>query len=454
MNLPEGFLAQFASWGIAALDNLSVALATEPVVSVRYNTAKGVMPNPDADIVPWCTVGCYLAERPAFTFKPQFHQGLYYVQDASSMFLRHVVAALTADASAVRYLDACAAPGGKTTAALDVLPKGSLVVANEYVATRAAVLRENLIKWGVPCAVRSGDTSRFAADGAVFDIIAADVPCSGEGMMRKDAKAVEQWTPALVDECAARQRQIIDNLWPALAPGGYMIYSTCTFNRAENEQMVEYMIEQYGAEPVEIRIDSSWGIVPAVGADIPAYRFIPGAVRGEGLFLAVVRKPMDDEPEFTPCSKPRKEKSRKGTKEKLPSIPKEVTTWLKPDCGAELKAMPDGSIKALFPMQWPDFPYIPELEVATVKGRDVVPTHDLAMSVHLNREAFACQEVDEPTALEYLHCQSIILPGDAPRGIVLLTHQNKPLGFVKNIGSRANNLYPRSWRILKDVNLK
>lgn len=449
MDLPKGFLEQIASMDVEALNRLPEALATEPSVSVRYNTAKGAKPTSNADLVPWCSVGCYLAERPVFTFDPALHQGLYYVQDASSMFLRHVVACLTADGVPVRYLDACAAPGGKTTAALDVLPKGSLVVANEYVATRAAILRENLTKWGVPCAIRSGDTARFAAEGAEFDVIAADVPCSGEGMMRKDVKAVEQWSTALVAECAERQRQIIDNLWAALAPGGYMIYSTCTFNRAENEDMIEYMIERYGAEPIEIPTKSEWGIVSAVGTEFPAYRFIPGALRGEGLFLAVVRK--SEDAAGIESFKPRKEKRSKGAKEKVPALPKEVMSWLKPESGAVLKAMTDGSVKALFPMQWPDFPYIPELEIATLKGRDMVPTHDLAMSVMLNVEAFPRQEVDEPTAMEYLHCQSITLPSETPRGVVLLTFGGKPLGFVKNIGSRANNLYPRSWRILKSV---
>ncbi len=286
MDLPAGFMAQFATLGVAALDALPQSLAAEPSVSVRYNSRKGASVPEGCDPVAWCPTGCYLAERPAFTLDPAMHQGLYYVQDASSMFIHHVIDHLTASGEPVRYLDACAAPGGKTTAALDVLPAGSLAVANEYVAARASMLRENLAKWGVPCVVRQGDTSRFAADGAVFDIIAADVPCSGEGMMRKDAKAVEQWTPALVAECAARQRQIVDNLWLALAPGGYMIYSTCTFNRTENEEMVQYMIDRYGAEPVEIPVDPSWSIIPAIGNDFPAYRFIPGAIRGEGLFMA------------------------------------------------------------------------------------------------------------------------------------------------------------------------
>ncbi len=350
------------------------------------------------------------------------------------------------------YLDACAAPGGKTTAALDVLPAGSLAVANEYVAARASVLRENLAKWGVPCVVRQGDTSRFAADGAVFDIIAADVPCSGEGMMRKDAKAVEQWTPALVAECAARQRQIVDNLWLALAPGGYMIYSTCTFNRTENEEMVQYMIDRYGAEPVEIPVDPSWSIIPAIGNDFPAYRFIPGAIRGEGLFMAVVRKPLSAEA-VTGSGRQKKQKQQKQrdnrSRKETIRIPAEVREWLLPESGVDLSVSAEGNVVAMLRSQWADFPYMPEIEMATLKGRDLIPTQMLAMSCFLNPEAFPCHEVDKNMALEYLRNQAVTLPVGTPRGMVLLTYGGDPLGFVKNIGSRANNLYPRSWRILK-----
>lgn len=452
MDLPDGFMAQFATLGVAALDALPQSLAAEPSVSVRYNSRKGASVPEGADHVTWCLTGCYLAERPAFTLDPAMHQGLYYVQDASSMFIRHVIAHLTMSGDPVRYLDACAAPGGKTTAALDVLPGGSVAVANEYVAARATVLRENLAKWGVPCVVRQGDTSRFAADGAVFDIIAADVPCSGEGMMRKDAKAVQQWTPALVAECAARQRQIIDNLWPALAPGGYMIYSTCTFNRTENEEMVQYMIDRYGAEPVEIPVDPSWGIVPAIGNDFPAYRFIPGAVRGEGLFMAVVRKPLPAEA-VTESGRQKKQKQQKqrdnrNRKESV-RIPAEVREWLLPECGADLSVSAEGNVVALLRSQWVDFPYRPEIEMATMKGRDLIPAQMLAMSCFLNPEAFPRHEVDKAMALEYLRNQAITLPTGTPRGMVLLAYGGHPLGFVKNIGSRANNLYPRSWRILK-----
>lgn len=446
MLLPEGFMARFEGLGVPALDALPQALAEEPSVSVRYNRLKHSLPPDGADTVPWCPEGCYLPSRPQFTLDPALHQGLYYVQDASSMFIAHAVRHLTASGQPVRYLDACAAPGGKTTAALSALPPGSLVVANEYVPSRAAILRENLVKWGAPAVVTQGDVSRFAADGASFHIIAADVPCSGEGMMRKDPKAVEQWSPQLVSQCADRQRYILDTLWPALLPGGFFIYSTCTFNLDENEHMVRYLIDRYGAEPVEIPVDPHWGILPAIRESFPAYRFIPGAVRGEGLFMAVLRKPAADEP-LPAARQPRKNRgSRQPVKAKVPD---EVRHWLIDADGVELTSAPDGTVVARFSSLCQGSPYVPQLAVASLKGRDLVPSHALAMSTALRPDAFPLFEVDTPVALDYLRAQAVTLPSSAPRGIVLLTHRSHPLGFVKNIGQRANNLYPREWRILK-----
>lgn len=208
MNLPEGFIESLSQGSGAPLfAGLPEALSLDPVVSVRIDpgkTPRGGWAD-DARAVPWAeTSGRYLPSRPAFIFDPLMHQGAYYVQDASSMFLGHAVRHITEGHSGpVAYLDACAAPGGKTGAAIDALLPGSVVWANEYVPQRAAVLRENLAKKGYPLTiVTTGDTARFAALPASFDIIAADVPCSGEGMMRKDAEAVAQWSPALVAQCA------------------------------------------------------------------------------------------------------------------------------------------------------------------------------------------------------------------------------------------------------------
>ncbi len=448
MLLPEGFMSRFEGLHVPALDALPQALDEEPSVAVRYNLLKHASPPDGFDAVPWCPEGCYLPSRPQFTLDPALHQGLYYVQDASSMFIAHVVRHLTASGDPVRYLDACAAPGGKTTAAISALPAGSLVVANEYVASRAAVLRENLLKWGAPAVVTQGDVSRFAADGATFHIIAADVPCSGEGMMRKDEKAVSQWSPGLVEQCVSRQRYILDTLWPALLPGGFLIYSTCTFNLDENEHMVRYLMDHYGAEPVTIPVQAQWGIIPAIGDSFPAFRFIPGAIRGEGLFMAVVRKPAGDELLHVPQRAEAKKKRRIPPASRS-KVPDEVCRWFDPAVGITLSSAADGSVTANFPTHWPGFRYVPQITVATPRGRDLLPSHALAMSVALRPEAFTRVDVDIPVALDYLRCLSVALPSSAPRGVVLLTHRSRPLGFVKNIGSRANNLYPHEWRILK-----
>lgn len=457
--LPEKFIEQIDA--LAAIDprvaGLAEALTQEATpVAVRFNRRRlSAFPEavggvPTTACVPWCPAGSYLSERPQFTLDPALHQGLYYVQEASSMFISHVIRHLVAGDDSPRvYLDACAAPGGKTTAAIDALPEGSLVVANEWDYRRAAILAENVMKWGYPGVIVSrGDTSRFTRTGALFDIIAADVPCSGEGMMRKDPEAVAQWSPGLVKQCAERQREIIDNLWEALKPGGAFIYSTCTFNREENEEMVQYLIDTHGAEPVEIPTDGMPGISGAVGADFPAYRFMPHRVTGEGLFMAVLRKSAD-----APASTPRRTKSKGGRADKKGS---KGTLSLPPFTPNGLEVITHEETLWGIPSQWREVAegllstldvLLAGVEIGTVKGRDVVPSQGLALSTLLDLNKVSHVEVDRETALNYLRREAVTLPDDAPRGHVLLTHGGHPLGWVKNLGNRANNLYPANWRI-------
>lgn len=424
--------------------------STEPSVSIRTNIAKypekphTVADKPVNKSIPWCKEGYYLSERPLFTFDPAIHQGLYYVQDASSMFIAHILKTLTdGNDTPLVYLDACAAPGGKTTAAIDNLPKGSLVVANEWDYRRAEILRENIIKWGYPASVVSrGDTRRYSKLRETFDIIAADVPCSGEGMMRKDTEAVDQWTPALVEQCVERQRTIIDNLWPALKPGGYLIYSTCTFNRHENEEIIEYIINEYDAESVMIPTDLFDNILPAIGSSCHGYRFMPHLIDGEGLFMAVIRKPGTSS------------RQNKNKETKSPKIPFKIPSWIPSDLTpilsgdtlygivSEWKGLIDRLTSTLDVI-------MPGVELATVKGRDLIPSQGLAMSTSFKRGTVPEIEVDTDTALAYLRRDTITLPEETPRGHILLIHDSMPLGWIKNIGNRSNNLYPTSWRILR-----
>lgn len=448
--------------------------STPPSVSIRLNPRKTGNTRPeiaaDATSVPWWRNGVYLSRRPDFTHDPAMHQGIYYVQDASSMILAHVVETLVrrlredeaSHATPIRYLDACAAPGGKTTAAIDALPDGSFVLANEFDFRRAEILKENIMKWGYPSvAVSRGDTVRFRKLPGWFDIVAADVPCSGEGMMRKDETARTQWSTALVAECAARQREILQNLWTTLRPGGYLIYSTCTFNTVENEENIAWLIDTFGAIPVAIPLpEGSEGIYTSPTG---AMRFLPTRLQGEGLFMAVVQKPGDtaSDVEANPAPLSSRKKSGKAPRDGKPSQKGAITQaeataicdrWLDGDFTTLLSADSINAVPAHIA------PLLPQLQVnldmihtgiavAAIKGRSIIPSQSLALSTPLRRHSFPMIETDHATAIAYLRRES--LPGfDAPKGAVLLTYGGYPLGFANNLGNRANNLYPAQWRIL------
>lgn len=447
MTLSADFIAQMRAILPDEADALLAAItSTEPSVAIRVNPLKApAHAAPALRRVPWCDAGRYLAEREPFTFDVDFQSGRYYVQDASSMFIHHVLRHLVKEP--VRYLDLCAAPGGKTTTAISALPQGSMVVANEIVNARARVLCENLQKWGAPrCVVTCNAPHHFGRLSHFFDVVAADVPCSGEGMMRKDEQACRQWSPALVKQCADLQRSIIADVWDALRPGGLLIYSTCTYNTLENEQMLAWMVHEYGAEPVAVPVPEQWHIHPAIEGNLPCYRFMPHRTEGEGLFMAVLRKP----------DAPRKEvrlKKAKATKAKPLPVPKDVRFRLKDADHFDFSVVNDEVVAVPADMA-PIMPAFADLNVmhmgvnvGAMKGKNCVPSHSLALSSALNPAAFPTCEVDYLAAMAFLRGEALSLP-QAPRGYVLLTYHSQPIGFVNNLGNRANNLYPKAWRVL------
>lgn len=424
------------------------ALEAAPEVSVRLNVKKAAgLSVAGGERVPWCGEGYYLPSRPPFTFDPLLHAGVYYVQDASSMFIGRVLRRLTGE-TPVAYLDLCAAPGGKTTAAIDALPEGSLVVCNEIDRTRAQILRENIVKWGSPnCVVANDGAAAFGKLKGFFDIVAADMPCSGEGMFRKDEEAVRQWSPGLVADCAARQAEIASAVWDALRPGGLFVYSTCTFNREENEKMADYVADRLGAEPVEVATDPAWRIRPGIGTAKPCYRFMPHSTRGEGLFVAVLRKSGDAPSRGT--------EKRAGKNVKKLSVPSSCRDFLLSADRFELSADGDGEVTALPLAHLAKIRQIEQfakvihrgVHLATVKGKNVVPAHALALSSELRADAFPSADVDYRQAVAFLRGEAVSLPHGAPLGHTLVRYRGYPLGFVKNLGSRSNNCYPKEWRI-------
>ena len=376
------------------------ALQQEPPTSIRMNpTCSSRSPFSFEARVPWCQGGLYLPERPNFTLDPLFHAGLYYVQEASSMFL-DLVLRQHLPTGPVNALDLCAAPGGKSTIIQSLLPAGSTLVSNEPIRPRAQILAENMQKWTLPSLYQESlqqrprqlpiVTNNFPADFSrarcMFDIILCDVPCSGEGMFRKDPDAIKLWSTNTVEKCQRLQREIVIEAWKCLKPGGLLIYSTCTFNTRENEENIQWMIsEEFGATPLCVDIDPAWQITGSLlpGFHAPVYRFIPGFTKGEGLFMVALRK------EGT--SKPSSGNELKGL--------------------AAMRLMPDDFIK------------------------EISNSHPPLVNVPRQQ------------ALQYLHREAIVLPPETSRGMVCVAFDGHPLGLAKNLGTRANNLYPKQWRI-------
>ena len=369
----------------------------ESPVSIRLNPrkAKGLTAI-DAEPVPWCRDGYYLRKRPNFTMDPLLHAGCYYVQEAASMFLDEVLRQAVQGTvplcdlshswdSPYNALDLCAAPGGKSTLLRAAVPDDCVLYSNEPVRNRFNILSENVQKWGYDNHIVTCQYARdFRRSKQKFDIILCDVPCSGEGMFRKDPATISEWSPQNVEKCWRLQRDIVADIWPCLNEDGILIYSTCTFNTKENEENVRWLLSEYDAEVLPIDIKSEWNITGSLleGFTGPVYRFIPGITRSEGLFMAVLRK---------------------GRLSPVPSLDREGHRKLHAQVTAPLSTK------------------------RGVGGESV--------------------ELSYQQAIAFLRGEALQLPEDTPRGEVEVCFEGHPLGLVKNIGTRANNLYPKQWRI-------
>ncbi len=377
----------------------------EVSVAIRLNPFKGY-DGPSGTQVPWSPYGRMLETRPSFTLDPLFHAGCYYVQDSSAMFVGHVFRRLVksdfADASFLRVLDLCAAPGGKTTDLAASLRESFgdkfLLVSNEVMKARVGILDDNVALWGDPnVVVTSVDPAAFASLKGFFDVIVADVPCSGEGMFRKDARAREEWSPAVVELCASRQKRILADVWPALRSGGALVYSTCTYEQSENDDNLLWAAEELGGEILPPQDEFS-----EYGVELTRYGSLlrAGVVPGEGQWVGAMIKTAA--------------------------------------CGGKSAAL-----ESLHPLRQ-------GLKKGVMKGKDFVPDADYPLSIAFDKNEYPMLEVDRQTALKFLHRDALVLPS-AALGYNVITYQGHPLGFVKNIGNRCNNLLPKGRRILMNV---
>jgi 16S rRNA C967 or C1407 C5-methylase (RsmB/RsmF family)/NOL1/NOP2/fmu family ribosome biogenesis protein len=448
MIFPEAFRQRIKLQQYIDSEALLLALEEPSPVTIRINSNKWKSVPENGERVPWCHDGFYIEKRPPFTLDPLFHSGSYYPQEASSMFLEQVYNQTLGNRKNVRALDLCGAPGGKSTHLSTLIGQNGMLVANEVIRSRASILAENITKWGLSnTIVTLNDPSSFKMLPGFFDLILTDAPCSGEGMFR-DRIAIREWSVENTALCAERQKRILMDVWPALKENGLLIYSTCTFNPGENEKNIKWLTGKHEAESVSLDIYNFAGITEIDYLGIKGYGFYPGKVRGEGLFISVLRKTGKQENNI-----PRNKVSGNF---KVSGEEKAVAAeWTLFPSEALLKS---GEKIYAFPGTYDDYLLLSNnlrviktgTKICTVKKKNYLPSHDIALSLFYRNDSFPVVNFDLNQALDFLSRKSIIV-NDTPRGWIIATYEGVKLGFLNNIGSRTNNYYPVEWHIRMDV---
>ena len=431
--------------------NTSIRFNSEKPVDIAKifsdeNNCETVLASP----VPWNANGYYLSTRPSFTADPIFHGGAYYVQEASSMFLEEALKQSVDLSQPLRVLDLCAAPGGKSTLLQSALSDQSVLVSNEVIKSRVNVLAENMAKWGAAnVVVTNNDPKDFKRLSGYFDLIVVDAPCSGSGLFRKDPKAINEWSEQNVELCSQRQQRILADCLPALKAGGTLIYSTCSYSPAEDEEICDWLMEQHPLISIELRLKNEWNIITtnAPLSNAKGYRFYPDKLKGEGFFIAAFRKENASGAESRGLT-------AKGKSERLSSKEIEVVKpWL--DKGDdffyinqqdEAIAVPLHMENDLAVIQSALYIKKAGVKLGVIIRNELIPAHELAISNIINPQTTAL-EVDKFTALQYLRKQEITVDSNC-RGWVLLTYLQISIGWIKILPNRINNYYPKEWRII------
>lgn len=437
IELPEAFVKRVSEDTFLG-NSLLAALDEEQPVAIRINSLKGVSVFSGLEAIPWSKNGFYLAERPVFTLDPHFHGGRYYPQEAGSQFIDCILRQLSLPEDPV-VLDLCAAPGGKSTLITDFLEGKGLLLANEVIQSRSRILKENLMKWGAKnTLVSNNDPADFETLNHTFDCILIDAPCSGEGMFRKDPEARNEWSVESVNLCAARQKRIVMDVWDSLKPNGYLIYSTCTFNEQENEANVEWILSQTDSELVSPDIPFA-----KKGRNEIGYYALPSELKTEGFYVVVIRK----------LGEERIQKNKSKKKSSLTRIKAEswMNDWISTDesefvqWNNYLFAVPNGKLELIENLHSKLRIIKLGTELGEISRKGLIPNEALALSEGLLSSQIPDIELSKEEALHYLKGETFNLNGK--HGFNTVSFEGTKLGWIKHLGNRFNNLYPKEWRI-------
>jgi 16S rRNA C967 or C1407 C5-methylase (RsmB/RsmF family)/NOL1/NOP2/fmu family ribosome biogenesis protein len=447
---PENFLqSMIGETGFDMENFVDTHQNIDAPVSVRLNPFKKAALKTGGQ-VPWCAEGFYLDSRPSFTFDPLFHAGCYYVQEASSMFIDHILKHVRPNNDEpIKVLDLCAAPGGKSTLINSAIGDDDLLVSNEIIKTRVPILCDNLNRWGRSnTIVSNNDPKDFGRLNGFFDIILVDAPCSGSGMFRKDPAAMGEWSEANVNLCHQRQERILADVYPALKEDGYLIYSTCSYSRQENEDVLDWLCTEFNMESIRIPIDDDWGIVESCSEKRKAwgYRFYPCKVKGEGLFAACLKK--KEAAAQLPSFKTKN--NQKLPVKEIDFVKKYIAT---PDDFYFFKVNDDWMVinhqhkDSLDTLQRQLYLKKSGIRIGKLMGNDLVPDHELALSIHINKDAVLQTDLNYEQAIQYLRRDNIDIRS-TEKGWSLMMFEGQALGWAKLLPNRVNNYYPKELRIM------
>ncbi len=445
---PEEFVKRIHTQKYIDADALLRSLAEPSCISVRVNPEKWEKKPFSSTPVPWSKSGFYLKSRPSYTLDPLFHSGCYYPQEASGMFLEQMVKRTCDLRGNLRVLDLCAAPGGKSTILSEIIGQGSLLISNDAIRSRAAILAETITKWGSGnTLVTQNDPSAFGKLPGYFDLIVVDAPCSGEGMFRSDV-AVKEWSVSNTVHCVERQKRILMDVWPALKENGILIYSTCTFNPGENEENIKWFTENRAAECLTIDVSGFQGITEIDFQGIFGNGFYPDKIKGEGFFISAIRK----------TGKQETLKIKSQRRSDLLLTPDDIIIANKWTNFSKDRLFRWGDEVFAVPCSMEEYLYLygnlkivrAGTKVFTVKNKSYLPSHVLALSTGLKKDPFPVIELDLPSALKYMKRDSLIIK-DAAKGWNIVKYKGVDIGFINNLGNRINNYFPVEWRIRMDL---
>jgi len=418
------------------------------VTSIRLHPVKQSKAFADNVQVPWCPQGRYLVERPVFTLDPLYHAGAYYVQEASSMLLHYLLKQVLPTNENLRVLDLCAAPGGKSTLIASLLDESSLLISNEVIRTRASILEENMTRWGYMNSwVTSNDPAVFGKVPGYFDVIVVDAPCSGSGLFRKDARAIDEWSEANVQLCSGRQQRILADVWPALKENGVLIYATCSFSQQEDEEILDWLGGKFEVETINVQILEEWGIVEVNSSrhGISGYRCFPGKAKGEGFFIAALRKKESADNIRFAKSKSENDKKIaqqasflfKGQEPVFLQLDKETHIAIIPQHEADLQLLR----KSFFLRK-------AGLQTGMPAAKEWIPAHDTALGIAL-ADTISSIDVNREQALRFLKKEE--MDTVAAKGWHVVKYEGLGLGWVKSLGNRMNNYLPKHWKIRMNI---